>query len=187
MADSFLRPPPVKDNGRKIHSSCFAADRRLVGGWYFAREDLSKNAQAAVVPRTAPPTPSYEPEFDLPDEELVEEEQAPEEPRRTVVREQCNGSLTKAEIQETIDSVARKQVQACYERELKSNNTLEGTMNVLITIATNGAVSGVRTGGSLKSGSVSSCIKSVARKWKFEQPTGGCVQTVVPFSFSPKS
>ena len=90
------------------------------------------------------------------------------------------------EIGRAINSAARAQVRACYERRLKDNNLLQGNMNVLLTISPGGNVRGVSVSGSLNDSRVFSCVKKVARSWKFPKPDGGCVQTSVPFRMTPK-
>ena len=79
-----------------------------------------------------------------------------------------------------------KQVQNCYERGLKGNNLLQGSMQVELTIGTSGSVRAVSVRGSLKDRQVYSCVKRVAKTWKFPPPTGGCVRIAAPFQMTPK-
>ena len=85
-----------------------------------------------------------------------------------------------------IKGAASKQVQTCYERGLKSNNLLQGSMQVELTIGASGGVRAVSIDGSLRDRQVHSCVKRVARTWKFPKPTGGCVRINVPFQMTPK-
>jgi hypothetical protein len=77
-------------------------------------------------------------------------------------------------------------VQTCYERRLKDDNLLQGSMTVLLTIGGDGGVKAVSADGSLNDRQVYSCVKRVAKTWKFPKPRGGCVRTSVPFQMTPK-
>jgi len=99
---------------------------------------------------------------------------------------ECFGTLQPSEIRNVINGQPRKQVQTCYERRLKDNNLLQGTMKVLLTIDANGNVRAISIEGSLNDPQVYSCVRRVAKTWKFPKPRGGCVRTEVPFQMTPK-
>jgi hypothetical protein len=69
---------------------------------------------------------------------------------------------------------------------LKDNNLLQGQMKVLLTIGSSGSVRAVSVDGTLNDQQVYSCVKRVAKTWKFPKPQGGCVRTEVPFQMMPK-
>jgi TonB family protein len=89
-------------------------------------------------------------------------------------------------VRDVIKGAASKQVQTCYERGLKGNNLLQGSMEVELTIGASGTVRAVSVDGTLRDRQVHSCVKRVARTWKFPRPTGGCVRINVPFQMTPK-
>lgn len=98
----------------------------------------------------------------------------------------CTGAISPAEARAVIQGAASKQVQTCYERGLRTNNLLQGSMQVELTIDLSGIVRAVSIGGNLNDRQVHSCVRRVARTWKFPPPTGGCVRINVPFQLTPK-
>ena len=184
VADSSLLPP-MKNNSGKYAAVVLLLVAGAIAAWYFGcREEPPPPAPPPEVEK-AEQAPAYEPEFELPAEE-PDAGPPPEEKKRAFTRRVCNGTLDKTEILKAINAGPRKQVRACYERQLKANNTLQGILNLEITISSAGRVLGTRSGGSLKDSKVRSCVRTSARGWRFPKPTGGCVQTVVPFNLSPK-
>ncbi len=80
------------------------------------------------------------------------------------------------------------QIRNCYERALKSNGVLQGSLNLRLRIGANGAVDGTQVGGSLGDRDVFSCVRAVADRIRFPQVRGGsCAVLAVPFSFTPRS
>ena len=61
----------------------------------------------------------------------------------------CNGHLQAAQLSAVIKGQPSKQVQTCYERGLKDDNLLQGSMTVLLTIGLNGSVRAVSVAGTL--------------------------------------
>lgn len=99
---------------------------------------------------------------------------------------ECAGELDRAAAQQII-AQNRTQVRNCYERRLKVNNTLEGTLRLQLRIGPNGEVTGTRTsGGSLNDPDVFSCVRRLADRWRFPQPRGGrCAVVDAPFALRP--
>lgn len=188
VADSEM-PTPVGGNGGK---TALAVALLVLAGGGFAWYSSSGKEQAEEAIPAPPPPPKRAAQFDEglqlppPDAGLVEEEEEADEKPARRARAQCNGELTATQIRGVINGPARAQVRSCYERRLKANNMLQGTMNLLLTIAPDGRVSSTSLSGSLRDSKVYSCVRNVARTWKFPPPTGGCVRTSVPFSMSPK-
>lgn len=82
----------------------------------------------------------------------------------------------------------RHQIQACYERALRSEPTLRGRMEVALTIETDGSMSRVRmvNSGALID-AVGECVVGVIRTFRVEHaPQGGTVSYTFPFVFEPQ-
>ncbi len=162
-----------------------------LGGFWLCVGRTKAPAPTAEAPVPASPTrEQFTPEIEIPeqdagiDEDEAEKAEAGRERRQEPV--ECNGSLEAAEIRRVINGPPRKQVRTCYEHRLKDNNLLQGQMTVMLMIAPSGAVRNVSVSGSLRDAQVYSCVKRVARTWKFPRPEGGCVRTAVPFTMTPK-
>ena len=190
--------PPLKKNDGKYG---LIALLLLVGAavlWFFFKgcgsEPEAKTPEPQ--PTEAPTREQFATEIEIPEPEEdagTDGEQDSEARGGSTGRSQtrpsewtCNGTLQVAEIRNVINGPPRKQVQTCYERRLKDNNLLQGSMEVLLTIGASGRVRAVSVEGSLNDRQVYSCVKRVARTWKFPKPEGGCVRTAVPFQMTPK-
>lgn len=99
----------------------------------------------------------------------------------------CSGEISIGEARR----VAREydaQARSCYERALRRNNMLAGTVVVNVRVGANGAVNAVRAGGTLSDGDVRSCVRGIANRWRFPAPRGGsCAIVQVPFNFRPRN
>jgi outer membrane biosynthesis protein TonB len=190
--------PPLKKNDGKYGLIALILLIAAVALWFFFKGCESE--PEAKAPEPAPPeAPSrqqFAPELEMPEpEEDAGADAADDSPSRggSGGRSQtrpsewaCNGTLEAAQIRSVINGPPRKQVQTCYERRLKDNNLLQGSMQVLLTIGGSGRVRAVSVEGSLNDRQVYSCVKRVAKTWKFPKPQGGCVRTAVPFQMTPK-
>jgi TonB family protein len=80
-------------------------------------------------------------------------------------------------------------IKACYERELKSNPTLQGKISIQFTIEERGNVSGVKVvENSMGSDSVGSCVANAIQRFRFNPgPSGGSVSFSYPFVFAPQN
>lgn len=75
-------------------------------------------------------------------------------------------------------------IQACYQRALKRNPKLSGKISIRLTINAMGKVTAVDVDSdSVGDSSVTSCIKSIAKRWRFPPPEGGPAEVVVPIVF----
>jgi TonB family protein len=83
----------------------------------------------------------------------------------------------------------RSAIQACYERELRQNPTLQGRVSVAMTIQESGSVSGVRaTENTTGSDAVAACVVRVIQGFRFNPgPEGGSVSYTFPFVFEPQN
>jgi TonB family protein len=79
-------------------------------------------------------------------------------------------------------------IRACYERELRADPTLQGSIRVSMTIQESGSVTGVRvTENSMGNDTVGSCVVRVIAGFRFNPgPTDGSVSYVFPFVFEPQ-
>ncbi len=169
------------------------------GGVYFlmsteseAPPPLAATVDAGVVQR-----PVMEPMLEIPEEEpdAGPQDAGVEEPpddqtmtasMRPAQPRECNGELTQQQILSVV-APARSQVRQCYERRLKVNNVLQGTVNVSVLVERDGSVGQMRVGGSLRDNEVFACVRRIVQGLRFPPPSGGCVQVNVPFALAPQN
>lgn len=187
--------PPLKKNDGKYVLIALLFLLAAGGLWFFFGTDDSASQAEVVEPAPeAPAREQFASEIEIPEEDAGPEDAPDEEPiakpggpsQTGPEGWDCRGILQAAEIRDVINGQPRKQVQTCYERRLKDDNLLQGSMTVLLTIGGDGSVKAVSAQGSLNDGQVYSCVKRVAKTWKFPKPRGGCVRTSVPFQMTPK-
>ncbi|NNE20885.1 MAG: energy transducer TonB [Myxococcales bacterium] len=189
--------PPLKKNDGKF--GIIALVLLLVAGvlWFVGRdcesgpgaELVQTDSEVDVEPRA-----QFAPEIEIPEDdaglgagEERKPEPAPGEAAETRPADWiCNGTIAAAQLSQVIRGQPSKQVQTCYERRLKDDNLLQGSMKVLLTIGASGSVRAVSVSGSLKDPQVYNCVKRIAKTWKFPKPENGCVRTEVPFQMMPK-
>ncbi|HSN83622.1 MAG TPA: AgmX/PglI C-terminal domain-containing protein [Polyangiales bacterium] len=192
--------PPLKKRDGKYGLIALLFVLGALGLWFFWTPDEPEAPDEIAQPEPEPtpaPREQFAAELEIPDDLVentggggeAEEEQSakPTGAGWTPPEEwECLGTLQASQIRNVINGQPRKQVQTCYERRLKDNNLLQGSMKVLLTIGANGNVRAVSIEGSLDDPQVYSCVKRVAKTWKFPKPQGGCVRTEVPFQMTPK-
>lgn len=99
----------------------------------------------------------------------------------------CEGDVPPQDIKRIL-SDSQTQVRSCYERRLRNNNMLQGTVNLQVKIGANGKVAATRVRGTMKDADVTSCVQSLAKNWTFPAPTGGgCAVFDAPYNFTPKN
>lgn len=99
----------------------------------------------------------------------------------------CEGEIDPNQAMAVINE-NRRQVRQCYERRLKVNNILQGSMNMQLRIGSTGNVESVSIGGTLRDNEVYSCVRRLAESWKFPAPKKGrCAVIAAPFDFTPKT
>ena len=95
----------------------------------------------------------------------------------------------------TIDTVAVNsfvnarfgQVRACYERRLKLNPLLQGDLDMNISIASSGKVTGIAvTADTVRDGEMLECVRRTIRGWTFPKPEGGRAIIAKNFKFKKK-
>lgn len=189
--------PPLKKNDGKYGIIGLLLLLAAVLLWFFVRDCRSDPEPAPVeAAPEAEPRAQFAPEIEIPEEDAgldadaVDEEQPSSKPERTAQTRPadwiCEGTISASELSQVIRGQPSKQVQACYERRLKDDNLLQGSMRVLLTIGASGGVKAVSVSGSLNDQQVYNCVKRVAKTWKFPKPENGCVRTEVPFQMMPK-
>jgi outer membrane biosynthesis protein TonB len=185
--------PPLKKNDGKYGLIALLLLLAAGGLWFFLRAEDSEPPVEVTEPE-APTREQFAPEIEIPEGDAGLDETEGEEPRAKPRQTSqihpsdwdCRGTLAAAELTAIIRGQPSKQVQTCYERRLKDDNLLQGSMRVLLTIGANGNVRAVSVDGTLNDRQVYSCVKRVAKTWKFPKPRGGCVRTEVPFQMTPK-
>lgn len=128
---------------------------------------------------------------------VMEEEEQPEEPtepepkaRERRVRRgawECSGDLSPKEIRKVVTN-NRRQVRNCYERGLKRDNVLQGSLDLKLKVSSSGKIVATAIAGTLRDADVFSCVRSLAEGWSFPEPTGGdCAVLQIPFRFAPEA
>ena len=187
--------PPLKKNDGKYGLIALLLLLAAAGLWFFVKaEDSQPPDEVAEPVPEAPAREQFAAEIEIPEEDAGSGDdegatQAPEPTRSSQPRPEdwiCRGNIQASQLSAVIKGQPSKQVQTCYERALKDNNLLQGSMTVLLTIGASGSVRAVSVDGTLRDRQVYACVKRVAKTWKFPKPSDGCVRTSVPFQMMPK-
>ncbi len=104
--------------------------------------------------------------------------------RRASTEWDCEGELAASAALGVINA-NRSAVRSCYERRLKNDNYLQGSVNVKLKISPTGSVEAVHLSGTLRDRTVYSCIRKQAQAWNFPAPQAGCAVISAPFNFTP--
>lgn len=191
----FSSLPPLKKNDGKYALIALLLVLAAGGLWFLLKGGDPQPEPEVVEPVPEAPTrEQFAAEIEIPEEdagpadsEVDEPVAKPSRPSQTRPEDwDCRGTLPAAEIQSVIQGQPSKQVQTCYERRLKDDNLLQGSMSVLLTIGSDGNVKAVSVGGTLNDRQVYECVKRIAKTWKFPPPQNGCVRTEAPFQMMPK-
>ncbi len=98
----------------------------------------------------------------------------------------CQGDLPAADIRKVLGD-QQASIRSCYERALRNDNQLQGSVELEVRIGNDGKVSNTRVRGSLRDPEVSKCVQNLARNWVFHSPSGGtCAVFKAPYNFTPK-
>jgi hypothetical protein len=200
LASESSPPPPPSGGGAK-YAILGVVLLLLSAGVYWltaAPEDppptvSSELPDAAVIQRSTAladetlEIPEAEPDAwsEIPD--AGPETRTPRGPRGPVLGSwDCPGEVERAAASAEI-AEHRQQITACYERRLKQEAMLQGTVNLQVRIGQGGSVEAVQVAGSLRDREVFSCIRNVANQMRFPRVSGGnCAVLSVPFSFTPQ-
>jgi hypothetical protein len=156
---------------------------------------LQMETRDPPAPKVLVPKPPQRENPLAPPQFVVEEEEKPdsavtkpEAKTRVVVQRgpwECSGDLPAAEIRNVV-ATNRRQVQSCYERGLKRDNVLQGSLDLKLRVNTAGKIVATAVTGTLHDKDVFTCVRSLAEGWKLPAPTGGdCAVLQIPFRFSP--
>ena len=97
---------------------------------------------------------------------------------------EADGSLDPSKITKVVKR-GQKAIQACYEKQLKRDDSLAGKVEIEVVISEKGKVSEVIvTDDSVGSRELKSCIKSRVKRWRFPAPDDGEVSFVTSFIFA---
>lgn len=131
--------------------------------------------------------PELEPDAGQPDAGQPQEETTTHRPRGTTRSwEECTGDIAVADVRRVVQEY-NAQIRNCYERRLKQNPLLEGSMTLAVRVAPDGRVDGTQISGSLRDRDVFSCVRQVSSHMRFPPPGGrDCAVVQVPYSFTPR-
>jgi len=116
----------------------------------------------------------------------AEEETAVTDPATNPLYANLTGNLDPNEVKRIINTHTME-VRSCYEKRLKTNNGLQGVIDVFIVIGTTGNVQKVDfTRDTVRDGEVRRCVARKVMSWKFPKPVGGRVGIQSPFRFTPQ-
>jgi len=201
VTDTNTSMPPPPSGGGNLRLVLIALLFLGAGGgllfWALSGSGGEPKTAADMIPDAGPPEKKKKPTSDLflPDDIPDAGPEEPEEPdagapaprRRASGRGawDCTADIDKAAAARVI-AQNRAQVRSCYERALKQNNYLSGTLNVQVRIGSDGRVDATRFGGSLTDREVRSCVSRLTRSWRFPKPGGRCAVVAVPFNLTPR-
>lgn len=195
MASESLTPPPSSGSPAKYLVLLLL----LVGGGlgvYLAMggKEEPKPAPAPEVKNAERPTALTNDTVQIPVEEEEEDAGEPVAEPETIKRPrpqgdvwECAGDIKGADAMRVINQNATA-VRSCYERALRNNNQLQGTVKLSIRVGADGKVSHTRAGGNLREPEVLKCIQNLAKNWAFVAPRGAsCAVIEMPYAFTPKN
>lgn len=108
-------------------------------------------------------------------------------PRRPGDSWSCQGDIPAKQIKQVLAD-SQTQIRSCYERQLRNNNMLQGSVNLQVKVGAGGKVVATRARGSLGDKEVLSCMQNLAKNWSFPAPEGGpCAVFDAPYNFTPKN
>lgn len=202
MTTTSTPPPPSGGLGRLVLVALllFGGGAGLLWFALSGGDEKKKSTVADMIP-DAGPTKTRNPSLgsselvmpdDLPDAGPEEPEEPDAGPPAKRARRggggggwACSGEVDRAAASAVI-ARNRAQVRSCYERALKQNNYLSGTLNVELRVGSGGRVEATRFSGSLRDPAVRSCVSRLTRGWRFPSVDGRCAILSVPFNLSPR-
>jgi hypothetical protein len=94
-----------------------------------------------------------------------------------------SGGLDPSKVASRIKSQYFRGVKQCYERALKTNQKLQGKVEVSFVVGPAGNVTKVNVDGF--DPGVDQCIQGQARNWRFDKPEAGSAEFSIPFILRP--
>lgn len=102
-------------------------------------------------------------------------------------RPKDDGNIDVAGVKRVFDS-RHSELQACYERALKADQSLSGAVTLTIRIGPGGLPTLTRAqSNQLRSRAALDCMEVASKKWRFPEPEGGTVLINKPLTFRPKT
>ncbi len=198
MASSSTVPPPPSSGGARYAIAGVALAALAGLGWCLTRppEPVDTGPAPVAIDAGQRSTALVEDDFVIPDlepdagpidggqpEEVV---RRPTHPRPTGSWDECSGEIQTAQAR-TVVGEYNAQIRSCYERRLKANPLLQGTMMLAVRVASDGHVEGVQVTGTLHDRDVFSCVRGIANRMRFPPPGGrDCAVVQVPYTFTPR-
>jgi len=145
-------------------------------------EEVEEVVETKSLVESAPPLPEETPTLS------VIEDPAKQSVKKNTVKKwlPASGTIDPKTARSFIKGNSNK-VRACYERELKVNNLLQGKVTTSILINPDGSVANVKfISDSVGSQPMRQCIKQEIVSWRFPKPEGGRAEVQFPFKFEPK-
>jgi outer membrane biosynthesis protein TonB len=170
----------------------------LVGGglgvFFATRKEPEPKAVTPPVPNVERSTSLTQDTVEIPTEEpeqpdagpaVVEAAKKPRLPAADLWN--CQGSLSGGDVRAVVAD-GSSAIRSCYERQLRNDNQLQGSVVLQVRIGNDGKVTTTRVTGNLKDQEVKNCMQNVAKGWSFPAPAGGsCAVFDAPFKFTPKN
>ena len=193
MASESLAPPPSGGSAKYIVVALLLLAGGL--GLYLATSKEEPKPAPPEVKSVERPTALSNETVQIPVEEedagAPEVEPPPEEVKkhRTTSADpwSCPGDIPVADIKKVLGE-AQSSIRACYERALRNNNQLQGSVALEVRVGASGKVDNSRVRGNLRDPEVTKCIQNLAKNWRFPPPSGGnCAVVGAPYNFTPKN
>jgi outer membrane biosynthesis protein TonB len=193
MASESLTPPPSGGSAKYIVVLLLLLAGGL-GVYLATSKEEPKPTPPPEVKSVERPTSLANNTIEIPEEE-VDAGAPPEEPPQEVKKHRgtaqdpwsCPGDIPVADIKKVLGE-AQSSIRACYERALRNNNQLQGSVALEVRVGGNGHVDNSRVRGNLRDPEVSKCIQNLAKNWRFPPPSGGnCAVVGAPYNFTPKN
>jgi hypothetical protein len=195
MASESLQPQPPSGGAAKYIVIVLLLLGGGLGVYLATSKEEPKTPPPPVVKSVERPTSLATNTVEIPPEEPdAALEPEPTEPEPTVKRPRpaqdpwaCPGDIPVSDARKVLNE-AQSSIRACYERALRNNNQLQGSISLEVRVGANGRVDNARIGGNLKDAEVRKCIQNLAKGWSFPSPTGGnCAVVGAPYNFTPKN
>jgi hypothetical protein len=193
MASESLTPPPSGGSAKYIVVLLLLLAGGL-GVYLATSKDEPKPTPPPEVKSVERPTALSNDTVEIPPEEEdaglpPPEEPPPEKKHRGTYQDpwSCPGDIPVGDIKKVLGE-AQSSIRACYERALRNNNQLQGSVALEVRVGGNGHVDNSRVRGNLRDPEVSKCIQNLAKGWRFPPPSGGnCAVVGAPYNFTPKN
>lgn len=98
----------------------------------------------------------------------------------------CPGSVDVNAVQR-VAQMNYGSLRACYERELRSDNSLRGPLTAQLKINTTGRVEEVQVSTPMRSPALKACVAAALRRLQVPASRGGCALAQVRFNFTPSN